>query len=65
MLQTSPKHLPYVLEHLIVGEGRVLHHPLMLADWEHWSIIALDIVSSVYLTSLPLYLPTTLYMLYL
>ena len=41
----------YVLEHLIVEEEHVLHLTLVLEDWEHWFIIALEGVPSVCLTN--------------
>ena len=43
--------LLYVLEHLIVEEEYVLHLTLVLEDWEHWLIIALDGVPSVCFTN--------------
>ena len=43
--------LLYILEHLIVEEEHVLHLTLVLEDWEHWLIIALDGEPSVCLTN--------------
>ena len=43
--------LLYVLKHCIVDGGPVLRHTLMLEDWEHWSITALDDMPSVCLTN--------------
>ena len=43
--------LLYVLEYLIVEEEHVLHLTLVLEDWEHLLIIALDGVPSVCLTN--------------
>ena len=43
--------LLYVLEHLIIEEKHVLHLMLVLEDWEHWLIIALNGVPSVCLTN--------------
>ena len=37
----------YVIEHLVVEKEHVLHLTLVLEDWEHWRIIALDGVPSV------------------
>ena len=42
--------LLYVLKHWIVEDGPVSHHTLILVDWEHWSITALDGVPPVCLT---------------
>ena len=36
-----------VLEHLIIEEEHVLHLTLVLKDWKHWLIIALEGVPSV------------------
>ena len=41
----------YILEHLIVKEERVLHLTLVLEDWVHKRIRALDGVPSVCLTN--------------
>ena len=48
-----------VLKHLIVEEEHVLHLTLVLEDWEHWLIIALDGVPSVCFNKVPLFLRNT------
>ena len=43
--------LLYVLEHLIIEEEHVLNLMLVLEDWEHWLIMALDGMPSICLTN--------------
>ena len=52
--------LIYVLEHLIVEEEHVLHLTLVLEDYEHWLIIALDGRAIRMFNQLPLFLRNTI-----
>ena len=57
--------LLYVLEHLIVEEEHVLHHTLVLEDWEQYRIITLDDVPSVCSANYPYSYVIQMYVLFI